>query len=307
MSEPVQNNSEFIIGPWRKGINRTGPEVRAILESRGKTVTSRPTSTVGSIHETDIARKIGMRGGVVAGVIHLDLFPPLMLKAFGPKWFETGSLSMFYTYATLHGEELRAIVQKPPKESGEVQVEARLELKKECRLVAKGTASIGNPKEKSYLGAMEIKSSPKEERRIFKDLEPGYESPSREVLFSSSELKEGAEFWEDSIEWNLGRSPWGAPIVPPCTTFSKMRIDLPFLPQGVGFYGATELRYAKGPVMAEVPYETRGKIVAVGVTSKTEYYWFDSWLVEKKGGALIAQIRHMTRSMKAGSPLYPEL
>jgi hypothetical protein len=267
---------------------------------------SRPTSTVGSIHENNIAQKIGMRGGVVAGVIHLDLFPPLMLKAFGKKWFENGSLSMFYTYATLHGEELRALLQIPPQDRDDVQVEARLE-SKEDRLVARGSASTGSPPENSYLRAMDIKSSPVKDRRIFKELDVGYEPAPREVRMDSSELMEGAEFREDSIEWNFGESPWGNPIVPPSVTFSMMRVSPPFLPAGVGFYGATEIRYINGPVMADVPYETRGKIIAVGVTSKTEYFWFDSQLYEKKSGALIAEIRHMTRSMKAGSPFYPEL
>ncbi|MBI4768476.1 MAG: hypothetical protein HY787_28435 [Deltaproteobacteria bacterium] len=306
MSDDIQNNGQFLVGQWRKGINRTGPEVRAILEARGQKMDSRPTSTVGSIHEKDIARKVGMRGGVVAGVIHLDLFPPLMIKVFGQKWFENGSLSMFYTYATLHEEELRAVVQVPPQNGEDVQVEARLEAK-DNKLVARGTVSVGNPKENSYLRAMEITSNPREERRIYKNLEVGYEPPPEEVLISAAELKEGAEFREDSIEWNLGPSPWGNPIVPPSITFRIMRVTPPFLPQGVGFYGATELRYHKGPVKADVTYEKRGKIIAVGVTSKTEYYWFDSWLYEKKSGDLIAEIRHMTRNMKAGSPLYPEL
>ncbi len=206
MSDDIQINDGFMYGQWRTGINRTGPEVRAILESRGQKMASRPTSTVGSIHETDIARKIGMRGGVIAGVIHLDLFPSMMRKAFGQKWFKKGSISLFYTYALLHGEELRAVVQVPPAESRDVQVEARLE-SKDDRLVARGSASIGNPPEKSYLGAMEIKSSPVEERRIFKDLEVGYQPAPRDVLWTSSELVEKIEFCEDSLEWNSGQSP----------------------------------------------------------------------------------------------------
>src|SRR4030043_259225 len=298
MSDDLERNGRYLYGPWRKGLNRPVPEVRAILEPRGQKMNSRPTSTIGSIHETGIAQKIGMRGGVVAGVIHLDLFPPLMLKDFGQKWFENGSLSMFYTYATLHGEELRAVVQIPPEDTENAQVESRLE-SKDGHLVAKGTAFTGNPQEKSYLGTMEIKSSPVEERRIFKNLEVGYEPAPREVLITSSELLEGAEFREDSIEWNMGGSPWRSPVIPPSVTFLMMRVTPPFLPQGVTFYGATEMRYVNGPVKADVPYETRGKIIAVGVTGKTEYYWFDARLFEKKSGALIVEIRHMTRSMKA--------
>jgi hypothetical protein len=86
-----------------------------------------------------------------------------------------------------------------------------------------------------------------------------------------------------------------------------MRFNLPVHPPGVGFFGATEIRYVNGPVKADVPYQVRSKIIAVGVTSKTEYWWTDSQLYEKASNKLVAQMRHMTRYMKAGSPLYPEV
>jgi hypothetical protein len=44
----------------------------------------------GSIHNNEVASKLGFRGGTVAGV-HMDQFVPLLLDAFGPAWFETGS------------------------------------------------------------------------------------------------------------------------------------------------------------------------------------------------------------------------
>lgn len=37
---------------------------------------------------------------------------------------------------------------------------------------------------------------------------------------------------------------------------------------------------------------------------KTEFAWVDSWLYEKAGGRLVAEVRHMTRRMKASSPLW---
>ena len=40
----------------------------------------------GSIHNDEVATKLGFRGGTVAGSIHLELFPPLLVEAFGPRW-----------------------------------------------------------------------------------------------------------------------------------------------------------------------------------------------------------------------------
>ena len=41
-----------------------------------------------TIHSDEMARKVGFRGGAVVGISHLDLFAPLLLKAFGNRWFE---------------------------------------------------------------------------------------------------------------------------------------------------------------------------------------------------------------------------
>ena len=47
----------------------------------------------GSIHDDATAQKLGFRGGTVAGSIHMEQFPPVLVRAFGQRWFETGSLS----------------------------------------------------------------------------------------------------------------------------------------------------------------------------------------------------------------------
>ena len=49
---------------------------------------------VGSIHDDETATALGFRGGTVAGSVHMDQFPPLLLQAFGQGWIETGSLSV---------------------------------------------------------------------------------------------------------------------------------------------------------------------------------------------------------------------
>jgi len=60
----------------------------------------------------------------------------------------------------------------------------------------------------------------------------------------------------------------------------------------------------KGPILLDKTYKATGKVVAVGVTDKTEYAWVDSWLYDSKTGNKVADMRHMTRWMKASSPLW---
>ena len=75
-------------------------------------------------------------------------------------------------------------------------------------------------------------------------------------------------------------------------------------PQAVGFYGGTEIRNINGPILADTHYKVHGRVVFVGVTSKTEFYWYDSFLEELEGRR-IAEMRKMIRVMKSSSSLYP--
>jgi hypothetical protein len=68
---------------------------------------------VGSIHDDNMASRLGLRGGTVAGSIHLELFPPLLLKAFGQRWFERGNVSIYFLDPTTDREEVRARVKVP--------------------------------------------------------------------------------------------------------------------------------------------------------------------------------------------------
>lgn len=75
-----------------------------------------------------MAEKIGIRGGAIAGTNYMDIFVPLLLEPFGPRWFEKGIFSIFYTYMTTDREEVRAVIGLPPKGVEDVQVAARLEM-----------------------------------------------------------------------------------------------------------------------------------------------------------------------------------
>jgi len=287
MSDAILIKEGYIYGEWRKAINAAAHMVH-------------------SIHDDAVGKKVGMRGGVVAGTIHLDLFPPILVETFGQRWFEQGTISLYFTYALLHGEELRVVMQAGPKGAKDVQVETQLE-SRDGHTVARGTVSVGSPNEKPYLQTLELQSSPREELRILKELESGWETPLKDVSETGTALEKSLANCEDLLDWYSGKSPWGSAILPPSHTTRLMQVGIPFETKGVGFYGANELRYLDGPVKVDVPYQTKGKIIAVGVTSKTEYYWFESELYEKASNKLVAAMRHMTRFMKAGSPLYPEV
>lgn len=288
MADDILIKDGFMYGAWKKSINAAA-------------------SMKGSIHDDAVGRSVGMRGGVVAGTVHLDLFPPLAVKAFGQRWFEQGSVSMFYVYATLHGEEVRAVMKMPPQDAGDVQVEARVETP-QGKTVMEGTLAVGTPKVPTHLRAMQFKNSPQEELRILKGVKPGDVLKPREPIAIATE-EETADWpsrLEEWMDWYKGNSPWNASIIPPSRLSWMMQVYPDWTLQGVPFYGATEIRFHNGPAKVNVPYTVKGRAVCVGAGGRTEFYWIQTELHEDNG-KLIATMLHLHRLMKAGSPLYPEV
>ena len=268
-----------------------------------------------SIHDESTAKSVGMRGGTIPGTIHLSLFAPMGQKIFGERWFEKGTVSFYYTFATVDKEEVRAILELPPDTNKEmlpiatndVQVKAWAELKNGKEIMT-GTVSIGSPKEPSYLQAVELKNSPPEDLRILARHKVGDELPPKEILVTHNGVKFGIKRITDKLEYYTDKSPWGNPVIYPTALFETMAFGFERITfreyKAVSFYGATELRYVNGPALVDVPYIAKGKFVCIGVSSKTEYLWLDATLEEKETGKLVAIMRHLDRFMKAGSPLY---
>jgi len=286
MSEDIMIREGRMYGGWRRAVN-------AAIHMEG------------SIHEDAMAQKLGMRGGAVVGIVHLNLFPPLFLKTFGQRWFEQGSLSVYYTYALVDGEEVRGVIGVPPEGAEDVQVEALAE-DPDGHTVGKGTASVGAPKEIPYLQTLELENAKPEELRILAGLKAGDELPTKDVKIEQETVNNALETITDSLDWYKGDSPWGGAIAPPSTAYGAMSIAPEKKVEAVGFFGATELRNVNGPVKVGVPYRAGGKIICAGASPKTEYYWTDTYLEEKDSGRRIAEMRHMYRFMKASSPLYQE-
>ncbi|MFW9872591.1 MAG: hypothetical protein ACFFG0_05760 [Candidatus Thorarchaeota archaeon] len=300
MTDDIEIKEGKIIGGWR------APENLA-----------RASTT--SIHDDNVAKSVGMRGGTIQGTIHLSMFAPLAQRIFGDRWFEQGTVSMYYTFATIDKEEVRAIIELPPDTSekllpiktNDVQVKAWAELKNEQQIMM-GTISIGSPKEPSYLQALDLKNSPPEDLRILARLKVGEELPSREILLTQEEANMGLRRITDQLEYYKEKdaSPWGNAILYPTAMFEAMALGYERTSteefKAVPFYGATELRNINGPAFIGVPYIAKGKYVCIGASKKTEYFWLDSSLNEKETGKLIASMRHLNRFMKAGSPFYED-
>jgi len=264
----------------------------------------------GSIHDNTSAQRLGFRGGLVAGSIHSELFPPLLLKAFGQRWLERGNLSLYFLEPTLDREEVRATVAVPPAGVSDVQVQVWAERPNGNR-ICEGTAAVGEPREPSALLARDLGHFPPGELHILAGASVGDQFPTVEVGVSQEEMNQRLEVTTDPLPWYRGPSPWGGAVATtatlvtammrPCYAYFEGRMKS----QAVGLYGAIELRNINGPVLVGKPYHAGGHLLSVGQSPKTEYLWFEAYM-DDQGGRRTAEMRMMLRYMKASSPVYEQ-
>ena len=270
------------------------------------------SEVAGSIHDDATARSLGLRGGTVAGSIHLDLFPPLLLETFGPRWFERGSLSMYFRNPTVDREPVRAIVGRLAN-GADGQVPVRIE-REDGMLVGEGTASVGESAAPSALRRRDLAQFSDGEYRILEGLRAGDRIGPVE-LTTDTRLQDSLlerELVTEPLDWYQGASPWGGPVlVPQVMVHHLYRPGSAFISRtvgdhggGVGLFGAIELANVEGPLIGGQTYTISGQILALGQSPKTEYAWFET--SARDGDRTVATMLMQLRFMKASSPLYRE-
>jgi hypothetical protein len=269
-------------------------------------------SIVGSIHDDATATALGFRGGTVAGSIHMDQFPPLLLEAFGERWFQTGGLSLYFRHATTDGEPVQAFLERPGPGEPDAQVRAWA-MTGEDTLIAEGTASVGNPAAASALHSRDLRPAEPGELRILRAVKPGDVLGDYRLMVNAerqySAIGQGA--MTEPLDWYTATSPWGGPIASPSAVVGLLYTRLlagakEAMGAHVGLFGAIEVRFRRGPVFLDRTYRVTGEVAAVSQTPKTEVLWFDSRALDDDG-SVIAQMRMMLRQMKQSSPRYDDM
>lgn len=290
-----------------------------VIEIREGVITGpvrKPTNSArsqkGSIHDDTTATKLGFRGGTVAGSIHMDQFPPLLLEAFGQSWFERGNLSLYFTNATTDGEPVQAFVQQPPGPGIDAQVNVWMDRQDGMR-VAEGTAALGSPGQPTALQARDLRPADPAELRMFADLKAGDPLPGAEVELPAKELRTRVEngLLTEPLDWYTDDSPWGGPIATPSSAvrllYRNASARLHTTTGGaVGLFGAIEVRNVTGPLLLDRTYKVTGTILAAGQSPKTEYVWFETGADDVESKLRVAEMRMLLRFMKASSSLYAD-
>ena len=184
----------------------------------------------GGIHDDKVAQQVGMRGGTVAGSIHMNQFVPLCVQAFGGEtFFSNGCLSTYFLSPTVHLEPVKAFARLP--EQGAPSMEIWMETKDGTREV-EGTASVGcglkdDPRYPSALTTRLARERPPGPAgmRIMAALEVGQQStrvPARytfgKKLPGMGNLEWGPEqalATTEPLDWYVSDdTPWGHKVLP---------------------------------------------------------------------------------------------
>lgn len=300
----IEVRDGFHRGPQR------APENRAFAEARRATGAP-AVSAATNIHDDATAQKLGFKGGTIAGSIHMDQFVPVLLDAFGPRWFETGSLSLAFRNATISSEPVVAFVGEVGDGGDDLQVAVKME-RPDGELVAEGTASVGDPAEPTHLTSIDLRpTADPSSLRILEGISAGNLLPGHEVTLDPAHLRARIEAGAltEPIDWYTEASPWGASVANPSTMVQLLRNrpgDFgPHVAEAVGLFGAIEVRHHHGPVLFGERYRVEGEVAAVGNSSRTEYVWYDT-RAHDTDGRLVASMRMQLRWMTASSPLYRE-
>ena len=269
----------------------------------------RPVNTAahqkGGIHDDDTATDLGFRGGTVAGAIHMEQFPPLLLEMFGADFWQTGTLSMYFRSATVDREPVRCLTTEPERVGNIRRTNVWME-KEDGTIVASGTASCGGHDEKSELRSKLESIRPISELRILKNLKVGAQCEDQRCFVENSFLDAQLDVITEPLSCYKTSNEFSGRVLP--VTQVVRAFDPPEValitevePPFVGLYGAIEIEFINGPVLAETEYKGCGEIVGLSDSPQTEILWRDSILMTDKP---IARMLKMDRLMKNSSPLW---
>lgn len=258
----------------------------------------------GSIHDDATATKLGLRGGTVAGSVHMDQFVPLLLAHFGDGWLKTGGMSLYFKQATVDREKVRAIL-RPDGER------ARLTMQNEAgALVCEGTASLGEDPRSELRQRLEGQErSDTAGLRILRRLKLGPLGEAAKTRQEAGHTLDRVDTLTEPLPAYRGEDArWKGVVLPPqaCVQLfaSVHRANFDLASKAVGLFGAIEIQFLDGPLFADTDYTTRAEIVALSESPKTENLWYEVTLSDAEDQRPVARMLQYLRFMKASSPLY---
>lgn len=253
-----------------------------------------------SIHNDEVASKLGFKGGTVPGSVHLDQFVPLLVELYGPAWFETGDISVHFSQATVDREEVQAILQ--PEED-----RARLRMVNRAgEQVCIGTAHSNAPDGQSELARRMAEQAPADpgRLRIYADIKVGDTTADIPMRVNRADYDAGLGRITERLAIYDEKG-----VLSPAFAIRLAHMSRPFVlakakTPYVGLFGALEVRHLQGPLLADRDYVGRTTMRKLTESPKTENAWYDVDIADAATGRDVASVTFMIRAMKPSSPLW---
>lgn len=260
----------------------------------------------GSIHDDATARRLGFKGGTVAGSIHMEQFPPLLEQALGDDWLRTGGLSLYFLNATTDGEPVQAFAGRvEPRAEGGMRAPVWMIDEASGLRVCEGTASVGPADEASHLRLMLPTVRPPGELRLLAGHAVGDRVTDIPTRIGWEQARARLKLITEDLPAYHGAALYGGRVAAPVVVVEAMRaVEAPLwrpTSDYVGMFGAIEVQMLDGPVLVDRDYLCDGCILALSDSPKTEIAWYESTLKDAADGRPVARMILMSRLVKASS------
>ncbi len=285
----ILDDGDNLIGPWRSPRQMLADQVY---------------DDHVSIHDDATARRLGFKGGTIEGPTHFSQFAPLGERLWGDAWFETGCLSAHYRNAAVEGEEVQAVIVKPPPGAREAEIRM---IKRDGAEILRGTASVAGAEGPTALERRLAEGLPPlRDPVILADVRVGMKSARQRVrmsmdqtmgaLYPFSLRNKLAAITEPSWLYDPERaheSKWGRAAIPIemlSVLFQSTAHDDGFPVRGpaVGLFADQEIRVVEGPLFVAEDYELEREVVAMSASRRTESLWVRTSVVRLGSDRVVA-------------------
>ncbi len=254
----------------------------------------------GSIHNDEVASKLGFKGGTVPGSVHMDQYVPLLMQIYGRAWFETGDISLHFSQATVDREEVQASVQPDASRA------RLLMFNRAGQQVCVGTASPNARDAGSEIARRMAEQADADlgRLRIYADMRVGDTTSDIPMRVGRADYDAGLGRITERLSLYDAEG-----VLSPAYAIRLAHMSRPFVMAKaktpyVGLFGALEVRHLAGPLLADKDYVGRTTMRKITESPKTENVWYDVDIADAATGEDVASVTFMIRAMKASSPLW---
>lgn len=273
-----------------------------------------------SLHDDDMAEKLGFKAGPIEGPTHFSQLTPLLIDQFGPEFFERGCLSAHYQNMVIEGEQVRAFAERRNEGQNAIRLWAE---KADGTPVLEASASLGPDYGETLLEARMKRLRPPGPLVILQDIKPGMTGAEDEHIRMDPDQHMGALYpfslnqklaaITEPSDWysDASASPWGRPVIPlemisVLSQYSSRTARFPTKGPAVGLFADQQIRMINGPLFVGEDYILRREVIAVSESRRTESMWVLSRIYDKTGKTLVAEALLNSATLKHSYKNYDE-